>query len=104
MKTINTMEDWKEATQKDNAIIMFSAVWCPDCVIVKPIMEEIEVEYDSFDYYYVDRDQHIELCQELDIFGIPSFLAFRNGKEVGRYVDKKRKSKEQIENFLQSVR
>ncbi|MCF6138312.1 thioredoxin family protein [Pseudalkalibacillus berkeleyi] len=104
MKTITSTEEWNEAIQSENAIIMFSAVWCPDCVIVKPIMREIEDEFAAFDYYYVDRDAHIELCQELDIFGIPSFLAYRNGKEVGRYVDKERKSKEQIVNFLQSVR
>ncbi|MGM7702411.1 thioredoxin family protein [Pseudalkalibacillus sp. Hm43] len=104
MKTINSVEEWKEAIQSDNAIIMFSADWCPDCVFVKPIMEEIEQEQGAFEYYYVNRDQHIELAQENDIFGIPSFLAFRNGEEVGRYVDKERKTKEQIEKFLQSVR
>ncbi|MCF6408821.1 thioredoxin family protein [Pseudalkalibacillus salsuginis] len=103
MKTITTNDDWNAAIQSDHAIIMFSAVWCPDCVIVQPIMREIEEEYDEFDYFYVDRDEHIELCQELGIFGIPSFLAYRNGKEVGRYVDKQRKTKEQIEDFLQSI-
>ncbi|WP_261130731.1 thioredoxin family protein [Bacillus sp. Marseille-Q3570] len=103
MKTIKTNEDWNAAIQSKNAIIMFSAVWCPDCVIVKPIMREIEEEYGQFSYYYVDRDEHVELCQEYDIFGIPSFLAFSNGKETGRYVDKQRKSKEQIENFLGSL-
>ncbi|WP_349408191.1 thioredoxin family protein [Pseudalkalibacillus sp. SCS-8] len=103
MKTIHTEEEWNNAIQSENALIMFSADWCPDCVVIKPIMKEIEEEYDQFDFYYVDRDKHIELCQELDIFGIPSFLAYRHGEETGRYVDKERKSKEQITAFLNSL-
>ncbi|WP_142289593.1 thioredoxin family protein, partial [Gottfriedia luciferensis] len=48
--------------------------------------------------------QFIELCQELDIFGIPSFVAFNNGEEIGRYVNKDRKTKEQVEEFLEGLR
>ena len=45
----------------------------------------------------------MDLCIELDIFGIPSFVAFKNGKEVGRYVNKERKTREQIEGFIESL-
>ena len=48
----------------------------------------------------VHRDQFIDVCQEYEIFGIPSFIAFQNGKEVGRFVSKDRKTKEEIMNFM----
>ena len=45
----------------------------------------------------------IDLCKELDIMGIPSFVAFENGKETGRFVSKLRKTKEEIEQFIDSL-
>ena len=66
--------------------------------------QEIIDENNDFTFYYVDRDQFIEVCQELDIYGIPSFVAFNKGEEIGRYVNKDRKTKEQVEEFLAGLR
>ncbi|MHA7984159.1 thioredoxin family protein, partial [Leuconostoc mesenteroides] len=35
-----------------------------------------------------------------NIFGIPSFVIFRDGQEIGRLVNKDRKTKEEVENFI----
>jgi len=40
---------------------------------------------------------------ELDILGIPSFVAFDQGKEIGRFVSKLRKTKEEIIDFIDSL-
>jgi len=45
----------------------------------------------------------MELAQELDIFGIPSFVAFNGGQEVDRYVGRERKTPEQVEAFLHGL-
>ena len=66
-------------------------------------MPEIEQTFSGFEFYYVDRDDHIEIAQEMDIFGIPSFVAFRDGEETGRYVGKERKTPEQVTAFLETV-
>ncbi|MET3727461.1 thiol-disulfide isomerase/thioredoxin [Fictibacillus halophilus] len=103
MENIKSIEQFKETIKKDVTIAVFSADWCPDCVVIKPILPEIEEEYSNYQFVYVDRDELIELCQELDIFGIPSFLAFKDGEEIGRYVNKERKTKEQIVAFLEEL-
>ncbi|WLD92407.1 thioredoxin family protein [Alkalihalobacillus sp. AL-G] len=103
MKTIKNRQEFEEAIQSDDVILMFSADWCPDCVVIKPVMPEVENNYPSFQFFYVDRDEHIELCQDMDIFGIPSFIGFQNGKEIGRLVNKDRKTQEQVENFIDSL-
>jgi len=100
---MKSIEQFKEVIKKDVTIAVFSADWCPDCVVIKPILPEIEEEYSNYQFVYVDRDELIELCQELDIFGIPSFLAFKDGEEIGRYVNKERKTKEQIVAFLEEL-
>ena len=66
-------------------------------------MPKIEEKYSNYQFYTVNRDHLMDLCIELDIFGIPSFVAFKNGKEVGRYVNKERKTREQIEGFIESL-
>lgn len=48
----------------------------------------------------MDRDEFIDLCIHHDILGIPSFVAYKNDKELGRFVSKNRKTKKEIEAFL----
>jgi thiol-disulfide isomerase/thioredoxin len=82
---------------------MFSADWCPDCRVIEPILPEVEKENSTYTFYYVDRDEFIDLCSELNVFGIPSFVAFHQGEEVGRFVNKERKTQEQIQDFINSL-
>jgi thiol-disulfide isomerase/thioredoxin len=103
MEKLTSMEEYKQLIQGDNVIFMFSADWCPDCRVIEPILPEIEKENSSYTFYYVDRDDYIDLCVELNVFGIPSFVAFHQGKEVGRFVNKDRKTQEQIQDFINSL-
>ncbi|WP_273851093.1 thioredoxin family protein [Guptibacillus spartinae] len=103
MKKFEKYEEYLNAIKEGKSVLLFSADWCPDCRIIEPFLPELEKEYNEIDFYYVDRDEHIELCQEMDVFGIPSFVAFKDGEETGRFVSKMRKSKEEIEEFLTSV-
>lgn len=79
---------------------MFTAGWCPDCRVIDPIMPEVEKKFGNYTFVSVDRDKFIDLCIELDIYGIPSFLAFGEGKELGRFVSRDRKTQEEIESFI----
>ncbi|KYC58771.1 hypothetical protein B4098_2463 [Heyndrickxia coagulans] len=82
---------------------MFSADWCPDCRFLDPFMPEIEEAYSDYTFVHVDRDKFLDLCADLDVYGIPSFVAFRDGKEIGRFVSKDRKTKEEVEKFIESL-
>ncbi|MEN1968179.1 thioredoxin family protein [Lentibacillus sp. N15] len=103
MKTLETIEQLTTYINNGPVIALFSADWCPDCRIIEPVLPEIEQAYPDYTFIMIDRDQFIELCQDYDVFGIPSFLAFRNGEEVGRFVSKDRKTKEEIVAFLDGL-
>ncbi|MYL20078.1 thiol reductase thioredoxin [Halobacillus litoralis] len=103
MITLESDQQLKELTENESVILLFSADWCPDCRVIEPFLPELEENYSDWRFVYVDRDQFIHVCAEHDIFGIPSFLAVRDGEEVGRFVSKDRKSKEEIEAFLTKV-
>ncbi|MFS0864505.1 thioredoxin family protein [Fredinandcohnia sp. 179-A 10B2 NHS] len=103
MKKLESMEQYSELSKNGKNILMFSADWCPDCRFIDPFLPDIENSYPEYTFYYVDRDEFIDLCATLQVFGIPSFIAFENGKETGRFVSKDRKTKEEIEQFIDGL-
>lgn len=88
------------AFAQKNTVFLFSAGWCPDCHVIEPGLPGLEEKYQQFDFVKVDRDQFIDLAIENGIMGIPSFLVYQNGKQVGSYIGKERKTVEQIDEFL----
>ncbi|GMB07300.1 thioredoxin [Thermolongibacillus altinsuensis] len=103
MKTIETIEQYNEVIQNGKVIMMFTADWCPDCQVLKPVLPEIEAEFSDYQFYAVDRDRLLDLFTEHNVFGIPSFIAYENGKELGRFVSKDRKTKEEIAEFIRGL-
>lgn len=45
----------------------------------------------------------MDVAVEWNIFGIPSLVVIEDGKELGRLVNKDRKTKAEIESFLSSL-
>jgi thiol-disulfide isomerase/thioredoxin len=103
MQNLKSMEEYKQIIQGENIILMFSAGWCGDCRVIEPILPDLEKENNKYTFYHVDRDEYIDLCSELNVFGIPSFVAFHDGKEVGRFVSRDRKTQEEIQDFINSL-
>lgn len=102
MNKLTTEASFREAVEGEGVTVaVFKTTWCPDCHFIDPFMPELEKQYEGqITFYEVDRDDLPELCSELNILGIPSFIAFRNGQELIRFVNKLRKSREEIEQFL----
>ncbi|MFU2163462.1 thioredoxin family protein [Streptococcus pluranimalium] len=84
-------------------VFLFTADWCGDCQYLYPLLPAIEAENTDYSFRQVDRDDFMDLAQKWDIFGIPSFVVFENGQEIGRFVDKNRKTKEEINAFLKGL-
>lgn len=93
-----------ETIVNGKVVLFFTAGWCPDCRFIKPAMPEIEQDFSDYTFYEVDRDENIDLAAELNVFGIPSFIVYDNGKEIGRFVNKDRKTKQQVEDFLNNLK
>lgn len=99
---INIMDLAKYINQ-DHVVLFFSADWCPDCAIIKPVLPSLEKEFYQWKFWMVDVDSHREIAKTLNIFGIPSLVAFEKGQEVGRLVNKKRKSRAELAEFLSKL-
>lgn len=103
MEALQTNEQFEQLKGEERTIFMFTATWCPDCTVIEPVLPRLEVDYPEYTFVSVDRDQFIDLCGELNIFGIPSFVAFHEGTEVGRFVSKDRKTQADIEAFINGL-
>ena len=101
MNEIKSLEQFYTVVEQTPQVIVYwYTKWCPDCFATKPHLPRLEQEFSDIEFYAMDRDVDINLAKHLEIFGIPSFLYFINGEEAGRYVDKKRKSYDQIKTFI----
>lgn len=101
MKSIHNKEEFEEAVALEGiSIFTFSADWCPDCRFIEPFMPALVKRYQNYRFYYVDRDECIEICQDLMVMGIPSFVAYKEHKEIARFVSKMRKTEVEIDAFF----
>lgn len=100
MQILQSVEQFNTLKNNGKSVFVFSAGWCPDCRVIEPFMPAVEEKFSNLTFTLIDRDQFIDLCIELDVFGIPSFLAYNNGEETGRFVSKDRKTQQEIEEFL----
>lgn len=102
MKQVASAGEFKVSIQSSNLVVaVFTASWCGDCKFIDPFMPEVEEKYaDRLTLIEVDVDKVGEVSQEQNILGIPSFVAYADGRELVRFVNKLRKSREEIEDFL----
>jgi thiol-disulfide isomerase/thioredoxin len=105
MKTthIANIDEYKKAIQNKSCII-FSTTWCPDCFFLKTFIDEVIDEHKEFTFYDIDRDELLDFCIELGITGIPSLITYDKGEETGRFVSKERKTKQEVEDFLNGIK
>lgn len=99
----NSYEELASYVDGKTSVFFFTADWCGDCRFIKPVMPEIEAAFPTLRFIEVDRDKFIDLTTNWGIYGIPSFVVIENEQELGRLVNKNRKTKEEISNFLTSV-
>ncbi|KXT63706.1 thioredoxin family protein [Streptococcus sp. DD04] len=88
---------------RGKTVFFFTADWCGDCRFIKPFLAEIEAENPEFTFVEVDRDQYMAVGKEWDVYGIPSLIVVENEREIGRYVNRDRKTKSQINDFLANL-
>ena len=67
-------------------------------------LPEIEAENPEFTFILIDRDAYMDLAKVWDVYGIPSLVVLEKNKEIGRFVNRDRKTKAQITAFLAGLK
>ncbi|WP_303971853.1 thioredoxin family protein [Streptococcus merionis] len=100
-KTLEEVADLIETGKR--LVFVFMTDWCPDCHFIKPHLPEIEAAFPEATFVELDRDAFMPLAQKWDIFGIPSLVVIDQKREVGRLVNKARKTKAELLAFLEGL-
>ena len=68
-------------------VVDFWAAWCGPCKSIAPYYETLSDEYrGKLIFAKVDTDENPRTPTNLGIQGIPTFVIFKGGEEVGRVV------------------
>lgn len=62
-------------------LLVFYAVWCPPCKMLKPVLEELS-EKDGINVFRVDIEKDRAFAQEKQVMSIPTIFIYKDGKEV----------------------
>ncbi len=102
MNFLNRIEDFdKELENSKIVVTIFRAEWCPDCTFIDSFIDDTFKKFEDNIYAFnIDIDKFPNLKETYKVNGIPSFIAFKNGVEINRFVNRARKSREEISDFL----
>jgi thioredoxin-like negative regulator of GroEL len=102
MNVIESTDQFKRVTNSARTVmIKFETTWCPDCKRLNMYLDDI-IKGFNFEWFSVDRDQFPELGSKYQVLGIPSLLAFKNGKNIA-HLRADDQSPEQISDFLKAI-
>jgi thioredoxin 1 len=72
---------------KGLVVVDFWASWCGPCMMMSPIFEQMAAKYQGKAILAkMNVDENRSVPEKFGIYGIPTFVFFREGKEVGRAV------------------
>jgi thioredoxin 1 len=67
-------------------LVDFTASWCPPCRVMKPVLAELAAERDDLRVVQLDVDADQRTAAEYGVLSMPTFILFRDGREVQRLV------------------
>jgi len=69
---------------KGPVLVDFTAAWCAPCKAQSKILETLAESTSAVVIGAVDVDECPDLASRFGVRGMPTLLAFRGGKEIGR--------------------
>ncbi len=81
-------QDVLHASHNRPVLVDFWAEWCPPCVVVAPLLEQVineragEVVLAKLE---VDEGDNMKLAGRYQVRGFPTIILFQNGEEKGRF-------------------
>ncbi len=62
-------------------VLKFGAIWCTECLVMRPMWEEIEKTIPNLLTEYFDADNNPEKLKEYKVKDIPTFIFFNKDNQ-----------------------
>jgi len=97
----------KVLASKTPVIVDFWASWCPWCMKLMPVFEEVSKTYEGkLSFAKVDVEKYPDIAEANGVMGIPVMKMFCGGRNVGELVGYMNKEKivQELDKMLSTVR
>ncbi|MDH5407660.1 MAG: thioredoxin domain-containing protein [Gammaproteobacteria bacterium] len=85
-------EEFQQRVIEDSAqsIILLDmwADWCPPCLVIGPILEQLVAQYDGevrLAKLEVDEGENMKIAGQYQVRGFPTIILFKDGEEKARF-------------------
>lgn len=95
-KEIHSEQDLKEAVYEQDGYVLMNvrAGWCRPCQVMRPTFESTEQAFEGkIKLCSLDVNEQEDLAERFRAPGIPTYILFRDGQEIGRIVGYRQKEK-----------
>jgi thioredoxin 1 len=76
-----------EVLESDRPVLVdFTAAWCPPCRVMKPVLADLAADRDDLRIVQLDVDADQRTAAEYGVLSMPTFILFRDGREVKRLI------------------
>ena len=84
--TVNGLSFAHEVLKSNLPVLIdVTAEWCPPCRKMEPVLKDLQGELkDKFKLVKVDGGVNSNVMQQQHVAALPTFIVYKNGKEVWR--------------------
>jgi thioredoxin 1 len=80
-----TPETFSDLVAEGNVLVDFWGPRCQPCLALMPAVEALEQAYDGrLRLVKVNAPDNRQVCRDLKVFGLPTYVLYRDGAEVER--------------------